>query len=239
MYIIVNKIYDENDSSAIDISFDNEFKCCYIDVYEKNDLGKLEVTNQKIKVDISEAYIERCQMFIYIYKNGESFMSKHYNISNDYNNVKPVMSVLLRDGIPCIIISKPVKTINKDYQVIAGYPKEIYEAVYKEDFTQKFESAKKRFQIDNNVKVRDSLAYIDAQLEIVTELVLCVIDCLGEAEKARVKEKNVFMEEFIDVQNKTSLLAFKTITKCLAELKEHKAKLRHLQSEYYKSRIIK
>ena len=239
MYIVANKIYDDNDSNAIDIDFGDDCRSCRVNIYEKSESGKLETVIREAYVDMSTAYVERRPMFVYVCKNNEVIIKPNHNFAIDYNMSEPIMSVLLRDGVPCIIISKPVKIINKEYQVISGYPKEIYEIVYSRDFKQKFESAKKRFQIENNIQVRDSLSYLDAQLELVTELVLGIIDCLGEAEKAHMAEKNIFMAEFVEVQKSTSLLKFKTINKCLAELKGHKSMLRRLQAEYYKSRIVK
>ena len=85
MYIVANKIYDDNDSNAIDIDFGDDCRSCRVNIYEKSESGKLETVIREAYVDMSTAYVERRPMFVYVCKNNEVIIKPNHNFAIDYN----------------------------------------------------------------------------------------------------------------------------------------------------------
>lgn len=77
-----------------------------------------------------------------------------------------------------------------------------------------------------------ALAYLEAQLDIVTKLLLLALD-KNNTLKTDVAQGFPQLQQFEDVFNTSNLLTVKTVDKCLSELVENKTRLRGLQSSYY------
>lgn len=86
-------------------------------------------------------------------------------------------------------------------------------------------------QVDPN----DSLSGVEAQLDIVTSLLLALVH--SEPEKLALLEE-VFpkIHDFEAVFNRTNTMTVKDVDKCLAEIADRKGLMRSLQSAYYQKK---
>lgn len=87
-------------------------------------------------------------------------------------------------------------------------------------YASKFEEFKKKKKITDSTDIRDSLAYLDAQVDALTRIVLALVPDDSEARRilARAEE--------------ASILDIKSEEKLLAEF-EHKQKVREAQKAFY------
>jgi len=94
----------------------------------------------------------------------------------------------------------------------------------------KEQNAKKKVLMELNPNT--SLAALEAQVDLLTELVISMLKNQPDLIKS-VQKDIPYLSSFEQVFTDTSLLAIKDAEKCLNEIKETKAKIRQVQIEYY------
>lgn len=97
----------------------------------------------------------------------------------------------------------------------------------------KEQNAKKKVLMELNPNT--SLAALEAQVDLLTELVISILKNQPDLIKS-VQKDLPYLSTFEQVFTGTSLLAIKDAEKCLNEIKETKAKIRQVQMEYYKEK---
>lgn len=81
----------------------------------------------------------------------------------------------------------------------------------------------------------DSLAYVEAQLDFVTAILLAIVEANPEL-KLDVLEKVGEYANFKDAVEQNMIFGIKNVAKCLEEIRVNKAKAREVQQGYYRDR---
>lgn len=117
---------------------------------------------------------------------------------------------------------------DKRMPVIAGH----YFPAFKAAVTDRYVSRKKFLsKLDPN----NSLAYLEAQLDLLTQIVFIMLQEQPEL-RDRVCELFAGMTELQTVFSTTSVMSIKPVQQCLQEIRETKAAVREQQRIYFESR---
>lgn len=92
-----------------------------------------------------------------------------------------------------------------------------------------------RKELLNQLDPNNSLSYIEAQLDMLTKLVITMLKSQPEVCE-KVCQSFIDMPQFEQAFNETSVLSVKTAEKCLEELWSTKAKVRDLQRQYFEAK---
>jgi hypothetical protein len=100
------------------------------------------------------------------------------------------------------------------------------------DYKKTLNLQKARQTVLYNLDPNDSIAYLEAQLDILNQLVFTMLDALPDVKKQVVGA----LPEYDDFKNcfaDSNLMTVKPVDKCIAEIGATKAKVRQLQKTYY------
>lgn len=86
-----------------------------------------------------------------------------------------------------------------------------------------------------NADINANIAYLEAQLDIVTSLLISVIDNLPKAQFNDTLVEHPYLTKFIEKFNEGNLLNIKSVDSCIGEL-DTKSSMRKLQANYYEKR---
>lgn len=150
---------------------------------------------------------------------------------------KPLVVIYFHDAKEdmTIMINKDVNTEGSNITFErAPFGKTLVEIIQEEkpEFAAQYSIFQAREKMLRACNPNASLAYMEAQLDILTRLVLVILES-NPSQKADAVNVLPQLQEFIYTINKTSLLNIKPFDKCLAEITETKTKLRNFQTEYY------
>lgn len=81
----------------------------------------------------------------------------------------------------------------------------------------------------------DSLAYVEAQLDFVTAILLAIVEANSELKLDVLKKVNEYAN-FKDAVEQNMIFGIKSVAKCLEEIRVNKAKAREVQQVYYRER---
>jgi hypothetical protein len=133
----------------------------------------------------------------------------------------------------CIISDIPLQTdLSVTLLTSPTTSSDILSGFFGTDFTNIQNLKKARVRVIVGADPNDSLAYMEAQLDILSQLVFAIYDLLPDTSKNKVV--GLIPELFIYREKLESsyVMTVKPSDKCLQEL-DTKAKIRNLQSQYY------
>lgn len=140
--------------------------------------------------------------------------------------------MLYSDGTDYIVIGcYPLKTSEQTTVIdnVSVKLSEMVKPAFGSDFKmESFNIRAAKRELIASLDYSVSLAYLEAQVDLLSEMLFAVVDAHTEIAAA--------IDHYSDIKNavtSSSLLNIKTVEKCLAEIMTNKANLRTLQSEYY------
>lgn len=164
-------------------------------------------------------------------RNGFGILKVMFGV-NDSN---PIIYLNSNTEKLCILCYPPIRNSNVAFTVRAKneIPNDVWIDVFGDTFSSKVSVAKARRTLLTESDPNNSLSYIEAQLDILTEIVFSIYDnCTADQQTAIQKVIPVF-DEFRTLIASHSVLTIKSEVKCLEELSTGKAKIRKVQSDYY------
>lgn len=241
---------DTKDNSYFD--FKVEANILRVDFY---DVSYLEDGEFESKLKISKEF--DFTIFFEPYKSFEIYFTEVFTkLSEPYN--KPIT----RDGLymykdyyrlenteePAFIIyfhetigqhliicnSKPVKTECVDKEYIGKRTSEIILDNFPE-YGIHLRGRDARRKMLMAVDLNDSLSGLEAQVDILTKIVIAFMEEFPD-EFSKIKKENFFLNRFIEANSKTSLLNIKTAEKCIEEMSKQKTLIRNTQKKYYEEK---
>lgn len=153
----------------------------------------------------------------------------------DINDTNPIMYFNTNGEKLCILSFLPIRTANMSFTVraIDELPNAVWISVFGESFSTKVDVAKARRALLAESDPNDSLAYMEAQLDVLNEVVFSMYDTLTLDQQDSIKKVVPAFDEFRTLIGSHSVLTIKSEIKCLEELSTGKAKIRKVQSDYY------
>lgn len=151
------------------------------------------------------------------------------------NDIDPKIHLNSNAEKLCILCYPPIRNSNVPFTVRAKneMPNDVWIDVFGDAFSSKVSIAKARRALLIESDPNNSLSYIEAQLDILTEIIFSIYDnCTADQQIAIQKVVPVF-DEFRTLMGSHSVLTIKSEVKCLEELSNGKAKIRKFQSDYY------
>lgn len=208
----------------------------YIVVSEKNiDLKSLfsQFTRFAIFLDKKDSFSKVFSMEDYLNsRDGFNVISEFYDLTNKsiviyFNEV--VNEFILISYLPTII--QPTY-IHRDK---VEFPSEIISELYPA-YAKKMAVRSVRREMLEQVDPNNSLAYIEAQLDLLSTVVFSILDSVDQGIVDKVCTKNPFLPSYRQIINNNHLSKVKTIEKCLGEIEATKSVIRNLQSQYYSAK---
>jgi len=151
------------------------------------------------------------------------------------NDANPIIYFNTDGEKLCILCFPPIRTSNMSFTVraIDELPNAVWISVFGETFSNKVDVAKARRWLLAESDPNDSLAYVEAQLDVLSEVMFSMYDSLASDQQAAIQTAIPVFDCFRTLVGSHSVLTIKSELKCLEELSTGKAKLRKVQSDYY------
>lgn len=213
-----------------------------ISLYERNSESYVQSEEKKIRKD--EVMVDGVMFGIYKNSSGKligpinmtkiNYAREGNGLLNLYNITEKSPVILFYCILEhcCVITDKPLKSecpvIVRDRNEM---PKDILADIVGDTYLKRHAigNAKRTLLLEMNPNT--SLAALEAQVDILTNLVLLLIE--HSSKKAEVITSLPEFIEFAQLFADTSLLASKGVNACLNEMRQTKTNFRKLQADYY------
>lgn len=154
------------------------------------------------------------------------------------NDSNPIIYLNSYNEKACVLCYPPIRNANVTFAVRERneLPSEVWADIFGEDFSIRMNGAKARKKLLAEADPNNSLSYIEAQLDILTEVVFSMYDHCTDEQQAAVRKAVPIFDEFRSLLGSYSILTIKSADKCLDELSTVKAQIRKYQLDYYKAK---
>lgn len=166
----------------------------------------------------------------YIMVKDSAFMFFVENISSIFD-ASAALTIQMYKKNDLLIIRTNCPTYSNDYKQIES-DKTFTEIIKENDPNYndgcRSEKKKLRYLTDS----RTSLAYIEVQLDLITQILFAILDS-NDAINSQIHKKFDFVDVFKESIKDLYITKIKSIDSCMNEITENKAKMRQIQAEYY------
>ncbi|CAK7048108.1 MAG: hypothetical protein PHAS_01419 [Phascolarctobacterium sp.] len=250
--LVSTKVFsvDDKDNSYFDFKIEmNMLKVDFYDVHYFED-GRVEKT-LKISQEFNLAdFFEPYKSFEVYFSGAFTKLSEPYNkpitrdgsyIYKDYYRLEstenPAFIIYFHKTVEQYLVVCNSKPVNKDCVDIEYRSKrtsEIISEIFPEYSSYlKIRDARRKMLI--SIDPNDSLAALEAQLDILTGIVLTFMGNFPN-EFSKMKKEEISLEKFLATYNETSVLEVKTVEKCIEEMAKQKMLIRNSQKIYYREK---
>jgi hypothetical protein len=200
------------------------------------------ISERSIPIPLLVAHGALFGIFLDNYKNiTEPIDMSTINNSRDGINIlallnistnRPLLLVYSYDGEYCVICNKPLKS---DLSFIVRnkneYSADVLSEIFGESYIRRRNITREKRSLLAAIDPNASLACLEAQVDILTTIVLLLLNNTGT--RTQIEDQLPKIIDFEQVFRETNLITIKDIGDCLREMRDTKAKIRKLQAKYY------
>ena len=169
--------------------------------------------------------IEKENDFIYMLENYSEFFVMCMPYIQIYHSAK-INDLIVRMSIPSVYYEvSPIETTDSFSDIVKSN-----DSTYSADLKRKGKKA-----LHKKLEPRNSLSYIEAQLDLITKMMFTMVDD-DKNLQAKLAERIPNLAAYRKAIEENYIFNIKAEANCLEEIREGKAKVRQVQEDYYKIR---